>query len=707
MATKSQQAKRPAAAIRLETERTQFKSLIALNPNYFGNLVASPFKPVKKIVGNTFYEQLTCVGYSDKLGRLEAHVLIKQPFGYKGNLCQTGGTEYVRFFVNYGSGWDDAGVVSFQAHNIPNSLDCADKADKPLAYVASLQFTPKRDRCGNPVMPNVRAILSYEALPTPGDENYAPVWGNVVNQHIQIPPRRRIIDDLVAEIGDSIGQVIKLPPHYEAVADLPIPLPDPDPLSLGQLVEAYAFTNRAGRRDFKVAPHRFAAPAVQAVVSNVALDQAALPAMFTQFEKLGLNWADIVAVLDKTKADVSFEELECLGLDRNHEWLAATFRVKKPQGYSGDLCGPGSLEHVAFWADWDDTCEWTYLGTVSTRVHDIAAIPADGLAYTALLPVNLNAYRRPCNQPKVARIRAVLSWSSLPSTTDPDDLNTWGNRLDAHVEIKPGFATGKANIAIIGGIGIDDINVFGNGMTQPGAHFAFNGADADPYDTTRSCAFGGQIVINGLPSVGDKYRVLVRKMSDPTNEIVLNNAILTTDSNGVSVWRNPVGGFFNYLDVSQNILNTLAYWYSTGDELWEVRLEVYNAANVLLDWTPWYNVQLDNTDPVAQLTLNGGACNDFADGSTLTGTFIARDLRFGHYALAVKPASINPNSTTPSSGIAQTPLFGSPWSLDTQNPNDMTPCGYVIELHVYDNTIVGSQSGSHNYAYDDVGFCLS
>ena len=412
------------------------------------------------------------------------------------------------------------------------------------------------------------------------------MWGNVVNQHIQIPPRRRLITDLVADIGTSIGQVIELPPQYEEVAELPIPLPDPDPLNLAQLAEAYAFTNRAGNRDFKVEPHRFATPAVQAVLSNTALDQAALPSLFEQFKGLGLDWADIVATLDKTKANVSFEELECLGLDRNHEWLGATFRVKKPQGYSGDLCGPGSLEHVAFWADWDDTCEWTYLGTVSTRVHDIAAIPADGLAYTAVLPVNLNAYRKPCNQPKVARIRAVLSWSSLPSTTDPDDLNTWGNRLDAHVEIKPGFASGKANIAIIGGIGIDDINVFGNGLTQPFAHFAFNGADADPHDTSRSCAFGGQIVINGLPSVGDKYRVLVRKMSDPSNEIVLNNSILTTDSNGVSVWRAPVGGYFSYLDVSQNILNTLAYWHSTGDELWEARLEVYNAANVLLDWTP-------------------------------------------------------------------------------------------------------------------------
>ena len=105
------------------------------------------------------------------------------------------------------------------------------------------------------------------------------------------------------------------------------------------------------------------------------------------------------------------------------------------------------------------------------------------------------------------------------------------------------------------------------------------------------------------------------------------------------------------------------------------------------------------------MTINGGACNDFPDGSILTGTFIARDLRFGHYSLVTKPISANPNQPTPSAGITQTPIAGSPWSLAT-DPG-MGPCGYVMELNVYDNTIVGSQSGSHNYAYDDLGFCLS
>jgi len=45
-------AKSPAAASRLVTERQNFKFLLATNPNYFGNLEASTYKFVKKIVGD-------------------------------------------------------------------------------------------------------------------------------------------------------------------------------------------------------------------------------------------------------------------------------------------------------------------------------------------------------------------------------------------------------------------------------------------------------------------------------------------------------------------------------------------------------------------------------------------------------------------------------------------------------------------------------
>ena len=70
----------------IPVERSRFRYLIASNPNYFGNLEKVATKPVKKIVGDTTYEQLTCVGYNLDHSVLEATVAIKRAFGYKGDL---------------------------------------------------------------------------------------------------------------------------------------------------------------------------------------------------------------------------------------------------------------------------------------------------------------------------------------------------------------------------------------------------------------------------------------------------------------------------------------------------------------------------------------------------------------------------------------------------------------------------------------------
>jgi hypothetical protein len=126
-------------------ERVAFKQLLAANANYFGNLPDSGLKPVKVISGNTSFEQLTCVGYNLPLSLLEATVQIKLPGGYGGGLCFAGSTEFIRFYVDYGTGWQDAGLTSFNAHDIPNTKDCANQPDKPLSYVATLALEPKRD----------------------------------------------------------------------------------------------------------------------------------------------------------------------------------------------------------------------------------------------------------------------------------------------------------------------------------------------------------------------------------------------------------------------------------------------------------------------------------------------------------------------------------------------------------------------------------
>jgi hypothetical protein len=109
------------------------------------------------------------------------------------------------------------------------------------------------------------------------------------------------------------------------------------------------------------------------------------------------------------------------------------------------------------------------------------------------------------------------------------------------------------------------------------------------------------------------------------------------------------------------------------------------------------------------VTIDGGECDEYTPGVTITGKFVARDLHFGHFALSTLPNTITTPSNQPSTATAtntETSLSGDTWSLNTASPINMRPCGYVIHLDVWDNTIVSSVPGSHNGNSYDAGFCL-
>jgi len=698
-----------------QQERVQFHKLLLGNPNYFGNMGKSSFKPVLKLSNDTSYEQVTCVALNPLLNMLEAHVQVKLPVGYGGDLCHAGTMEYVRFYVDYGTGWQDAGIVGFDAHDIPKSVDCAKVDTKPLSYVASLPYDPNRDSCGHPVLPKVRAILSWNLQPPANQPNWLPIWGNVLDQHVQVTPRPQLLIDVVDSIAKIVGKTIELPDEYLAVKNIPLPIPEPDPLPLAELVKLYASAPGKAKAAEAVAPHRLAMAYLASDEHSGLFSQAKIAEKAAFFKEIGLSYTEIVAALAKTQADVSFEELRCLGLDTNRGMLAATIVIKRPSGYSGNLCQYGSFEHIAFWVDWNNTCDWTYVTTVSIKVHDISSIPADGLTYTAAAKVSFAALAQSCKEPKIARIRAVLSWSTLPSTTDPDALTTWGNLVDTHVVIPPKSAVVGPGLAIIGGIGVADINIFGNGMTKPNALFALYGTAADPFVPSRECPFGGLITIQGappvLPSPISKYRVWVQNVTLGTAPAKLDNKIWVVNNGGVGSWYTPdANGFFTYLSDAQNINDLLAYWYSSGNDQWAVWLEFGDAADTPLATTSMHLIQLDNIGPLTEIHINsGGDCKDFIQDVTIAGEFTATDLHFGHYEIHAAPVSMSPNPVSPSSGNTAAPA-GTSWSLNTKmtipGTINMPPCGYVVELRAYDRSIVGSRPGSWNPGYDDVGFCL-
>lgn len=710
-------------------ERFQFRKLILKNPNYFGTLKESPYKPVKQIVSNTTYEDLTCIGYNQNFSTLEATIAIKLPNGYGGDLCSPGTEEYVRFFIDYGAGWIDAGVAAVNVHDIPNSLDCAKQKDKPLIYVVSLKIEPKTDYCGHPVLPKVRAILSWNFMPPTGVAGWSPVWGKVMECHIQIKPRYTFLVDVLEDIEavPSSSSSIKILHDYAALSTCPLPaLPE---LSLAEKAQIH---NKADA-------HRFGLNEIHEFLTNGAIEQQVLIAKVQEWEALGLDLQKAIDILEKTNANTDYEKLECLGLNYHQDKLVATLRIKKPLGYSGSLCKPGSFEYVAFWADWDNTCKWTLLGIKKLNVHDFEkSFPSGGICYSVVMPVDLGKYLRGCEKPNIARIRAVLSWNIPPSTNNPDELKYWGNRIDAHVQIRPGEVVNPDTPPriLIGGIHVKDIDDT-TGETTPDARFGQSNVFADSRGVTPRlpCPFGGRIDIQGLDFginyIGKWYKIELSNLTTGSSPSALNTDVSVIDWDGN--WHDliRVGDYYQIESVPSNPLHILQRWYSSGDDKWKIHITIRDAPNNLdpVVYSITQTIQLDNTAPSADslkwtplnklyLDISGGICQKFkvGDTTTINGTFVARDANFGVFSLYVLPAVVGgvssnpviPNPNTPYTPTGDPPVVppGSTWSLNISSPNKMKPCGYVVVLEVRDRSIVNSVPYSHNHSSTSVGFCL-
>src|SRR5512133_835662 len=267
-------------------QRAAFTKLLLENPNYFGNFPQSGFEPVLVLEANTAYEQLTCVGYSPERDELEATVQIKLPGGYGGDLCAPGSNEYVRFYVDYGAGWQDAGLASFNAHDIPDSTDCAQKRTKPLTYVVTFPHDPKRAFCRKPVLPNVRAILSWNAIPPAGNPAWTPVWGNTVDRHVQIAPRPPFVIDLADAVAEGLGKKAKLPKDLEFAQLETVPLPPPPDPPFEELAALYREPKEGTE---PIEPHRFGLQELQATSTLALVDQPSAAAKLAAWKEIGLD----------------------------------------------------------------------------------------------------------------------------------------------------------------------------------------------------------------------------------------------------------------------------------------------------------------------------------------------------------------------------------------------------------------------------------
>lgn len=673
--------------IAIQPERMNFLSLVAGNANYFGNIPGSKLKAklaMKQIVA---YEELNCIGYNPDTRMMEATFSVKRPYGYSGNLCTNGSAEYMRFYMDFGdgAGWIDQGVVAVNVHDIPDSKDCAGKSILPLTYSAQLRKkTSKFSTCKNPVLPKMRVILSWNLEPPADSPDWNPVWGNVRDCRVQLKPFYLMLE--TEFLKHKLGKFLELASVASNLTVKEIAgLTDVDPAELKPVpVKLSAQELHRKYKNLQIMPERFAYKEISNMmkypVSQITADTKAM------LGNLKIDYAKIIDKLalyplyDKSKANVEWEELECLGLDYNTESLVASIRIKKRSGYSGDLCDDGSKEYVAFWIDWDGKCEWEYLDTVQLNVHDID-LPAGGLCYQVALPLDANFHRKTCSNPNVVRVRAVLSWNTRPSEVNPDALNFYGNRVDSHVQIKPGYILDPndpiALFNIIGGIPVDKIDN-ATGLTMTGAKFAFNGMGVPS-----GAPFGGVVVVNGPSFPGHRYRFKVKNLSN-NQEYYVSESFTAVGWLPVPPYvqyttQTPdVNGYFDFLNPDKNTLNVLARFSPGTNDKLEITMEIQGYGTFAKD------IQMDNTTPVIQLTVDdNGDCTHYSKGDTITGHYYVHDEHLYYFSFgSTYGGGASGNSNT-------APAPGTPFSIPTNAGSH--PCGN-ISLYAVDRTIVNSQS---------------
>ena len=172
-----------------------------------------------------------------------------------------------------------------------------------------------------------------------------------------------------------------------------------------------------------------------------------------------------------------------------------------------------------------------------------------------------------------------------------------------------------------------------------------------------------------------------------TSPVKLDNKIYVVNNGGFGSWVTPdANGFFWYLADSANIDDTLAYFYSTGDDQWGIWLEFADSLDNSLGTTAVHRIQLDNTGPTTDIHISsGGDCKDFVQNVTISGSFTASDLHFGHFSMHAVPLSMSPNATTPSSGTAS--VVGGSWCAPTPHPAHRQPLrlrGRAVDLRPHD-----------------------
>ena len=371
------------------------------------------------------------------------------------------------------------------------------------------------------------------------------------------------------------------------------------------------------------------------------------------------------------KFNTTYEELHCVGLDRDQSLLHGIVQVKRASGYSGGLCTAGSREYIAFYLDFG--AGWEYQGTTNVVVHDVP-VPRGGLWYQASLPVNLDEHRMKWCETGRARIRGILSWAMPPAPNQPEFIPHWGDREDCWIEIRPwpaGVEPGVPFLEAIGNMPVAQIAATGYA----------NGGSIGSTFTADDSPFGGAILIAGflaMPSSSNlEYRVMVKAPSDPvfkpwtkTFNASVTTIIGTTITHS-NVSQVATGDWFTYLPEAGPPVfisvagNLLARFTASEEGLHRVFVQFRDpAVPMVVMSTAIHNFLVDNTPPVVDVEITSGAgnCSKFAvDGEPIVGTFSMSDAHSHSLTLTVTPhPESDPGNLIITAAVPPGPLLALP-----------------------------------------------
>ena len=707
----------PEAAIdtlTFEYARRQFKSLVAINPNYFGSLEKIDIPEIGPVVvpkqGDTRYEELECIGLFPETDELEAVFEVKLPYGFGGNLCTDGSKEYVAFYIDYGSGFQPVGpAVTVNTHNL------AAARRRPLCYAVKQSVDFQKKSCKTPFIVKVRAILSWNTPPT--GPNYIPTWGNSVDAWVQIDPIKKSWQLVTADTFE-----LSLQKSYSDLQLSKKEVIDSLQASLDFDIEGLEEDRVEFKKNILANPNYYGGLADKDNIQDAISAINSLPPEISEkFQQL-LEKPELLYPVNPFNFNTGYEELTCVGLYPELDTLEATVAIKRQTGYKGNLCSVGSEEYVAFYIDWGDGLGYQHEGTRFFKAHDIPR-DVNPLMYAVNLRIQDMAEKlKRCKDENIVRVRAILSWEVAP--TGPNYKPAWGNILHCRIQIRPQDGqSAKCEIQHVNKVLVEDINFQGY------ARKVINDTTLSP--TIFNRPFGLTVAIWGNVNVpaASYYRMRYSDDNGLTWNTVMDKRRYKVNSFTVGFLAPDANGWFSkntYLNHLSNYSDTPVAQWHTGSRSGKhiLRLELANVfKNPIAGQACHVTVYLDNqnvdhysfigsTIPQQGLIVKDEAgaikkCDKYIGGEDVVVYGNFHDQHFNAYSLELFGGNL------PSSGVGITPVAnrydqapgilndqGTVGAIDPGNGTQLTgvnmlsaganvACAYGIRLVTSDRTIRG------------------